>query len=193
MPDDLEAHFAEQREFIAQNAQLIARARRGSRFFHSEVDRLVAANVAPDSRIVDIGCGDGSLIAMSSASAAVGVDLDGEALVVAAQEGSSAQWIAGAVEELSESPLANPGYVVVSMVLDEVYDAQPVLDQVHSWCEPSTRAIVVTYSRLWRPVLRIAELLRLKARKPNESYLPRQEIENLLELSGFEITKRQDG
>ena len=193
LPDYLEAHIAEQREFVAANAPLIARARRGSRFFHLEVNRLVAANVAPASRVIDVGCGDGSLIDVSHASVAVGIDLDGAALGVAEQRGISDRWIAGAVEDLAETPLPNPDYVVLSMVLDEVYDAQPVLDQVHSWCDASTRAIVVTYSRLWRPILRVAELLRIKARKPNESYLPRQEVENLLELAGFEITKRQDG
>ena len=193
MPDYLAAHIAEQREFVAANSRLIARARRGSRYFHAEVNRLVAANVAPTSRVIDIGCGDGSLIEACDARVAVGIDLDGDALGVAEKRDESVEWIAGAVEDLTASPLANPDYVVLSMVLDEVYDAQPVLDQVHSWCDPSTRAIVVTCSRLWRPVLRIAELLRLKARKPNESYLPRQEVENLLELSGFEITKRQDG
>jgi len=193
LPDYLEEHIDAQRKFIQANADLITRARSRSRFFHREVNELVAANIAPSSRLIDVGCGDAGLIEMTDASSSVGIDIDETAFSVAGPWEESVEWIASAVEDLTDTPLSDPDYVVLSMVLDQVYDAQPVLNQAHSWCRSSTRLIVVTYSRLWRPILRVAELLRVKTRRPNENYLPRQEVENLLELAGFEITKRQDG
>ena len=193
MADYLEAHLVEQRRFLHSNRGVIDRARRRSRFFHEQVNRLIAANVVPNSRLIDIGCGDGSLVEVCSPSEAVGIDLDEASLDVANSRAVPGTWIDTNVETLHDSPLPNPDFVVLSLVLDEVFDAKRVLDQAPSWSDPSTRVIVVTYSRLWRPILRVAELLRIKARKPNESYLPRQEVENLLELAGFEITKRQDG
>ena len=193
MPDYLKDHLAEQREFLDANRRVGSRARKRSRFFHREVNRLVAAQVAQNSRVIDVGCSDGALISACSARQAAGIDVDTEILGSAAGELSDVTWIARPVEEVESAPLEDADYVVLSMVLDEVYDAQPVLEQVHEWCEPETRVVVVTYSRLWRPLLRVAEFLRLKVRKPYENYLPRQEVSNLLELSGFEITKEQDG
>jgi hypothetical protein len=153
----------------------------------------VAAQVAPQSSVIDVGCADGSLLEALSPSAAAGIDID-EAVIEDAHSGKvGATWVSAAIEEVSEAPLVKPDYIVMSMVLDEVYDAQPVLEKAHEWSGADTRVIVVTYSRLWRPLLRLAEILRLKMKKPYENYLPRQEVENLLELSGFEITKKQDG
>jgi len=193
LPDYLNEHLAQQQQFLDANRRVGSRARKRSRFFHREVNRLVAAQLAPDSRVIDVGCADGSLIAASSIEQAVGIDIDAEVLANDADASGNVDWVASPVEAIESVPLDDPDYVILSMVLDEVYDAQPVLDQVHDWCEPDTRAVVVTYSRLWQPLLRLAESLRLKVKKPHESYLPRQEVENLLELAGFEITKRQDG
>ena len=182
-----------QREYLSQLPRGSGRAGRASRFFHHEVNRLVAAQVAPQSSVIDVGCADGSLLEALSPSAAAGIDID-EAVIEDAHFGKvGATWVSAAIEEVSEAPLVKPDYIVMSMVLDEVYDAQPVLEKAHEWSGADTRVIVVTYSRLWRPLLRLAEILRLKTKKPYENYLPRQEVENLLELSGFEITKKQDG
>jgi 2-polyprenyl-3-methyl-5-hydroxy-6-metoxy-1,4-benzoquinol methylase len=193
LPDYLNEHLAQQQEFLDASRRAGSRARKRSRFFHREVNRLVVAQVAPDSRVIDVGCADGSLLASCSIQQAAGIDIDAEALGRSANHLTEVEWIPEPVESIEVAPLESPDYVVLSMVLDEVYDAQPVLEQVHGWCAPDTRVVVVTYSRLWQPLLRLAEILRLKVKKPHESYLPRQEVSNLLELSGFEITKEQDG
>ena len=192
MNDYLTDHIAQQQAFLAEDSSAVKRSRKGSRFFHSEVNRLVSANITPASRLIDVGCAHGALISESQSSTAVGIDVDQE-VIGSATDMPGVTWVASPIEYVDQSPLEEPDYIVLSMILDEVYDAQQVLQQMHSWCEPSTRIIAVTYSRLWRPILRLAELIRLKARKPYESYLPRQEVVNLLELSGFEITKEQDG
>ena len=182
-----------QREYLSQLPRGSGRAGWASRFFHDEVNRLVAAQVAPQSSVIDVGCADGSLLEVLSASAAAGIDIDETVIEDARAARVNALWVSAAIEEVSEAPLLDPDYIVMSMVLDEVYDAQPVLEKVRGWSDADTRVIVVTYSRLWRPLLRLAEILRLKTKKPYENYLPRQEVANLLELSGFEITKKQDG
>ena len=188
-----EAYIAQQRAYLKRLPPDHGRARRSSRFFHREVDGLIAAHVAPASRVLDVGCADGSLLGAVAPSVAAGIDIDEGILPDSDGNAVDVVWVNAAVEEVKDCPISNPEYIVMSMVLDEVYDAQPVLEKTHEWSNADTRIIVVTYSRLWRPVLRLAEILRLKTKKPYENYLPRQEVENLLELSGFEITKKQDG
>ena len=52
-----------------------------------------------------------------------------------------------------------------------------------------TRVFIYSYSRLWQPVLRAAELLRLKYRQPPESWLPPEEIRGMLSLADFEVVR----
>ena len=195
MPKYAEEHVEILRTFTEQNSALLRRLRRRNRFFHSQVNRLIQAQMRPDCSIIDLGCGDGEFINLAAPTLreAVGVDVDGQAIADARARARTGTFIEAAVEELTEAPLDRPDYIVMSMLLDQVYDVHTVLRTVHEWSARQTRIIVVTYNRLWRPLLRLAELLRLKAVNPNESYVPRAEVENLLETCGFEITKRLDG
>lgn len=188
-------HRASQRAFCQENAAFLRRLRRRNRFFHSQVNRLISSQVSPGSRIVDIGCADGGLLSdlASKAREAVGIDIDKSAIEDADARGLNAEFVASAIEEIEQPPVTSPDCVVLSMVLDQVYDVYTVLRRIHKWSTPETRVIVVSYSRLWRPLLRLAELVRLKAENPAESYIPRAEVENLLESCEFEVTKRIDG
>ena len=185
----LKAHISQQRAYLKRLSPDHGRARRSSRFFHREVNGLIAAHIPPESRVLDVGCADGSLLGAVAPAVAAGIDIDEGVLPGPAGSAVDVVWVNAAVEEVKDCPISNPEYIVMSMVLDEVYDAEPVLEKAHEWSRADTRVIIVTYSRLWRPLLRLAEILRLKTKKPYENYLPRQEVENLLELSGFEITK----
>lgn len=188
-------HVAMLRDFATSHSKMLRRLRRRNRFFHSQVNRLIEAQLRPGSSLLDLGCADGELIASleSTLEQAIGIDIDADAIQDARARGTHAEFISTAVEELADAPLDHPDYIVMSMLLDQVYDVYTVLEMVRDWSEPQTRLIVITYNRLWRPLLRLAEVLKLKAINPNESYVPRSEVANLLETCDFEITKELDG
>ena len=50
-----------------------------------------------------------------------------------------------------------------------------------------TRVVVSSNNRAWRPVIRLAEALRLKPVKPMRNWVTAQDVRNLLELSGHEV------
>jgi hypothetical protein len=52
-----------------------------------------------------------------------------------------------------------------------------------------TRVLIYSYSRLWQPLLRLAELLGLKYEQPPEAWLPPEEIKNMLALADFELVR----
>ena len=153
-----EAYIAQQRAYLKRLPPDHGRARRPSRFFHREVDGLISAHIAPASRVLDIGCADGSLLGAVAPSIAAGIDIDEGVLPNSDGNAADVVWVNAAVEEVADCPISNPEYIVMSMVLDEVYDAQPVLEQMHEWANADTRLIAVTYSRLWQPLLQLVIL-----------------------------------
>ena len=193
MNQHLAEHTSRRQKWVDAHGSTAAKRRRRNRFFHSQVDKLVASQVAPESTVLDIGCANGSTLEACRPSHGVGVDLDTQALELAKARNPEMTFLGVPVEELRESPLPEPDYVVMSMLLDDVYDIQQVLDEVGRWCGRRTRVIIVTYSRLWRPLIRLAEILRIKSRAEGENYVPWVEVENLLATEGFEVTKRIDG
>ncbi len=188
-----QTHIDRQAEHVRRRDSPSAERRRASRFFHREVDRLVSSQVLPDGVVVDAGCATGSTLRACRPRVGVGIDLSDAAIEVARASRPDGHWLAGAVEEV-ELPVAEaPDYVILSFLLDEVYDVAETLGRVRDWCAPTTRVVVTSYNRAWRPALRLAELLGLKSRTPGENYIPWIEVENLLTLAGFEVTKRIDG
>ena len=193
MDQHLAEHVKRQQEWSKSNAPRTAKSRRRSRFLHREVDQLVSSQVVPHSNVLDLGCADGSTLKACRANPGWGIDLDEDAVARARELNPDMHFINEPIEELQELPEPEPDYIVMSMLLDEVYDIQQVVRQVRTWSAPDTRVVIVTYSRLWRPFIRLAELLHMKARSAGENYVPWDEIENMIALEGFEVTKRLDG
>jgi len=69
-------------------------------------------------------------------------------------------------------------------------DVQRTLEHLQPLCHPRTRVFIYSYSRLWQPPLRLAEMLGLKYRQPPEAWLPPEEIENMLSLADFDVVRR---
>ena len=188
-----DAHLSRSRDSGQVNGATTFKQPRSNRYFHNLVDKLVSSQVIPNSRVLDLGCADGSTLRACRPSVGIGVDLNPEALPSQYVEDLRVTYIEAPVEVLVESPLNEPDYIVMSMLLDEVYDVQHVLAQAHNWSTSRTRLVIVTYSRLWRPVLRLAEIFRIKNRVAGDNYVPWAEVENMLKLESFEVTKRLDG
>lgn len=162
-------------------------------FFHSQVNNLIASQVHSGSTVVDIGASDLSTLVACKPRLAVGVDIAQGFTTHKSHENTKISFLEKAVEELSESPLPNPDFVVMSLVLDEVYDVQNVLNQANNWMSRDSRLVLVTYNRVWRPLIKLAELFRIKVASEQENYVPWRELDNFLSLAGFEVTNRLDG
>src|SRR5262249_39936417 len=76
--------------------------------------------------------------------------------------------------------------VVLSDLVNDLWDVQAVLERVRALCRPSTRVVLNTYSRLWEGPLRFAETLGLARPVLRQNWLAVEDCENLLRLTGFE-------
>jgi hypothetical protein len=163
------------------------------RYFHKQVNQLVSSQISKNSSIIDIGSSDGLLLRACLPSRGVGIEQDSIFEKPSASHESHLEFIYEAVENIPESPLITPDYIVLSLVLDQVADISTVLEKVKDWSTQSTRVVVVTYNRIWRPFIWIAEAFKIKPASTSENYVPYAQVVNLLELSGFEVTRSRDG
>jgi len=74
-------------------------------------------------------------------------------------------------------------------VVTHLTDVQATLEALHAVSHSRTRVLVYSYSRLWQPWLRLAELLGMKYRQPPESWLPPEEIKAMLSLADFDVVR----
>jgi SAM-dependent methyltransferase len=184
----------EVRRFYDDNHDALARARRARRYYYDRLTRVVAARVAPGQRVLDIGCGSGQLLAGLRPARGVGIDVSGRAIAAAraAHGGAPLHFLEG--DGADPALLAQAGgpfdAIVMVNVVTQLRDVQAAVEALHPVCHARTRLFVYSFSRLWQPVLRTAELLGLKAEQPAQSWLPPEEVAHMLGLADFDVVRR---
>jgi ubiquinone/menaquinone biosynthesis C-methylase UbiE len=184
------------RRFYEGNHDGIERARRARAYYYGYLSRVLQARVAPGQRVLDVGCGTGSLLVDLRPSHGVGIDLSRPAIAEARARHSESHPHLEFVEGNAADPqflagLRGPFDVITLInVATHLPDVQTTLTALHPLCHPKTRILVYSYSQLWRPVFLLAEKLRMKYKNPAESWLPPEEVANMLSLADFEIVRR---
>jgi 2-polyprenyl-3-methyl-5-hydroxy-6-metoxy-1,4-benzoquinol methylase len=189
MPPDVQHRLA-LREYRQKYHPQLAISHRKNRYYHQTIYDLIAHQVLPGSSVLEIGCGSGELLAALSPTLGVGVDIDSVAVEMARSIYPHFTFHEAAVEDMGALNLPRFDYVICNGVLQEIYDLHTVLHAIRQVCHDRTRIIFCTCSRLWTPVLRTAEMLGRKFTTPDESWLPRDELENLLAQGGMQVVRQ---
>jgi len=158
------------------------------RYYYQRIKQRLAGVVEPGSRVLDIGCGDGELLASLRPAYGVGVDLNRRAIERASRTHPRLRFLQMKGED-AHSLCEQFDYVIICQAMAEVYDLQAMFDSLQSVCHARTRLVVVHYNRLWQPILKLMEWLRLKDPAPEMNWLPSDEVDHLLSLARFETVR----
>ncbi len=182
----------EVRRFYESHHQGLEASHQRHRYYYDYLARILKVRVPPGQRVLDLGCGSGHLLASLQPSRGVGIDISGPAIRAARERhGSDLHFIEG--DAADPAVLAEAGgpfdVVLLVNVVTHLTDVQSALEALQAVCHGQTRLLIYSYSRLWQPLLRLAELLGMKYRQPPESWLPPEEIKNMLSLADFEVVR----
>ena len=160
---------------------------RKNRHYYAELIRFVRSNVPEGGTVLEIGCGDGSLLAALQPSHGVGVDLSAGMLALARRQYPELKF---AVADAEELPIDGTfTHVVLADLIGYLEDVQAAFDRLHQVASPETRIVITHVNHLWEPALRLAQRLGLMTPQKRQNWLALADIENLLFLSDFEVIK----
>ena len=144
--------------------------------------------IPPKMRVLELGCGQGDLLAALEPSRGVGIDLSSKMVKRARARHPELEFVeADAHESL---PAEQFDFIVLSDLVNDLRDVQEVLERVAPCCTPSTRIVLNAYSRLWQGPRRVAETLGLAKPQLSQNWLTREDLQHLLYLSGFETIRK---
>jgi SAM-dependent methyltransferase len=162
-------------------------------FFHRE-DLLYLKFLIPEgARVLELGCGNGHLLAALKPSFGVGVDFSGLMIAEACKAHPQLSFLVGDVEDENFiKSLPGPfDVILIADTLGELDDCQCLFDSLHDLCTRDTRIIVVYFSHLWFPALKVAELLGRRMPQPPQNVLAPADIRALAALADFETVKTE--
>ena len=144
--------------------------------------------VPPRSRVLEIGSGTGDLLAALEPALGVGVDFSPEMLRHAASNHPELHFVQCDADRLSLRGKFD--YVILSDLVNDLWDVQTTIERLAPLCTPATRIIVNTYSRLWTLPLWTAARLKFANEPLQQNWLTLEDLDNMLALGGFEVIRR---
>ena len=149
--------------------------------------RTYRSIIPEGQRVLELGCGEGDLLAALKPSVGFGVELDPEMVRRAERRHPELRFIAADAEDVALDRKFD--YIILSDLVNGLWNVQKLFDNLGPLCLPSTRVVINTYSRLWE--LPLAGVKRLKLASPvlGKNWLTVQDLSNMLYLSGFELIR----
>ena len=191
------------RFFSARNAALAAfvdgqtetRAfwREHSQYYH-DADLAYTRFLVPEgSDVLEVGCGDGALLAGLKPRRGVGVDFSTKMIAEAQARHPHLEFhlmdaeTPGALESLG----GKFDVILCSDTVGYLEDIAGFFAKLKPLLKPESRVIVSYYSRLWEPALQLATKLGMRMPTPKLSWLSTADIEAMMALGDMEFIRRE--
>ena len=162
-----------------------------SKYYHDRLEHRYKFLVPPGLRVLEIGCGEGDLLASLDPSEGVGIDFSPAMVAEATIKHPEFEFLVADAHDFSLDGTFD--IVILSDLVNDVWDVQAVLEHVRAVCDPSTRVILNFYSKLWQGPLGLVRRLGLANPTRTQNWLAPGDVDSLLALSGFEtITQSRE-
>ncbi len=156
-----------------------------NRTYHRLVAQILRFQTNGSRSVLEIGCGTGDLLAALAPDYGVGVDVSPGMIAEARTRHPKFELVVAAGEEIALERTFD--LIVLSDLVPYVHDLVALFGRVAEHSHRGTRVVIHSYNRLWKPVIRVAELLGFKYRKPIRNWVSPADVRNLLQLSGLEV------
>ena len=185
---DVFARYRNERVLYWDNfAQSLDRWERSRGTYQRRLTSIYRFLIPPGMRVLELGCGQGDLLASLQPSHGVGVDFSERVLERAAARHPELEFIHTDVHDFV--PHEKFDFIILSDLVNELWEVQRVLEIAAQCSVSSTRVVLNAYSRLWEIPRRLAEKLRLARPQLSQNWLTREDLNNMLYLSGFETIR----
>lgn len=156
-------------------------------YYHKRLTEVYLAVIPPGQRVLEIGCGQGDLLAACKPAYGVGVDFSGEMIRRAQANHPDLYFYHTDVHDLRLEEKFDT--IIMSDLVNDLWDVQAVFQQIAPLCTPRTRLVMNFYSRVWELPLGLAQRLHLAKPLLPQNWLTVEDMTGLLHLTDFEVIR----
>jgi len=157
-------------------------------WYHRRIEQVYRFLISPGQHMLEVGSGTGDLLAAVQPAHGVGIDFSVERVTRARQRHPELKFIQADAHDLSA--IKGPfDIIILSDLVNELWDVQQCLEQIKPLCTPRTRLIFNFYSRVWELPLSITQLFNLATPTLAQNWLTSHDVANMLHLAGFETIR----
>ncbi len=164
-----------------------------NRYYYENVEGFLSFLIPENRSVLEIGCGTGDLLVRLNPLRGRGIDFSTEMIKIAKEKYPKSDFpnitfSVGDAEDININEKFE--YVVLSDVIGEFTDIWMAFRNLRNVTDKGSRIIITYFNALWEPLLRLAEKMGAKMPQDYQNWLSLDDIQNLLELNGFEIISK---
>jgi hypothetical protein len=160
-----------------------------NRYYHRTIRRLVEGMVPPGSQVLELGAGTGDGLAALRPARGIGLN-PAEGLTSRAREKHpELEFHTVEVDDVRTSAGFQPDYVIMTNLLDYVYDVWDLLESLKASVSESTLLVITTSNPVWAPIIRLASRLGLRVPESPRNFITNRDIRSVLELQGYSVVE----
>lgn len=157
------------------------------RYYRERLIEIYRFLIPPGMKVLELGCGQGDLLAALKPSYGVGIDLSKK--VVEKARAKYPQLVFQDADAHTFHSGDKFDFIVLSDVVNELWDVQRVFERAACHCHPGSRIVLNSYSRLWEIPRRAAEKCGLVQPQLTQNWLTAPDLANLLYLANLEVIR----
>ncbi|MEW6530019.1 MAG: glycosyltransferase [Thermodesulfobacteriota bacterium] len=157
-------------------------------YYHRRLEQIYQDLVPPGQKVLEVGCATGDLLAALAPSEGVGVDLSGQMVHQAREKYPKLSFVHADIHGAALEGTFDT--IILSDVVNDLWDVQQVFERIKAWCSPRTRIILNSYSRVWQPQLTLVRALGLATPLLPQNWLTAEDMTNLLSLADLEVVRK---
>ena len=157
-------------------------------YYRKRLSEIYSFAVPEGKRVLELGCGEGDLLAALKPGYGVGVDFSSMAVKVAKCRHSHLHIIETNAQDFAVNETFD--YIICSDLLNELWDVQSFFASIKKLCHPETRLILNIHSNLWQQPRKLAERLGVAPPQMIQNWLTPEDISNFFYLTGFEEVRK---
>lgn len=180
--EEVQKHF----EAVAYSLE---RWRRRNRYYYQDIEALCRFLIPQGSRVLEIGSGNGDLLAALGCGAGLGIDFSASMVALARERHPDLQFLCQDAEKL-ELGEQRFDYILLAGVVGYLADVRTVLEQLLPYCHHRTRVVILFHNYLWEPILRIGERIGERMPQPAQNWLSVADVRSLLAITGYTVVKQ---
>ncbi|MBN1457517.1 MAG: glycosyltransferase, partial [Sedimentisphaerales bacterium] len=164
--------------------------RRRNSYYYQWLEKIYKYSIPEKSKVLHIGCDCGDLLNAVKPSYGVGVDPDAQCIQLAEKRFPHLNFHIQDPHELDLNEKFE--YIIISNSLGKWKDIQKVFENIRPLTDDRTRIIITYYNYLWEAILRLGACIGMCRPQAVQNWLPPKDIENLLDLGGFDVVRSAD-
>ena len=156
--------------------------------YHERLREIYQLLIPAGSRVVELGCRTGDLLAATRPAFGLGIDISEKMLAGAVTKHPDLRLMHADVHDLS-CVKETFDFVILSDLLNELHDVQAVFNEIKPLCHQRTRIISNFYSNLWLLPIQLAQKQGLATQTLPQNWLTQEDVKNLFDLTGLELIR----